>query len=182
MYHYRLVITSTTLAAIVLGIMQPHKSIAQDPDGVLEEVVVTAQRREQLISEVPLSIQAFTDDMLESIRIRDLSELVDFVPGASEGLSVSLGQRQYQMRGISTNNLGDPTIGYYIDDAAFFIYGEPYAPVGRTFDIQRVEVLRGPQSTLYGNGSMGGTIRYITELVVGTRKPMAATPVIMQMA
>ena len=125
--------------------------------------MVTAQRREQLISEVPLSIQAFTDNTLESIRIRDLSDLITFVPGASEGLSVSLGQRQYQMRGISTNNLGDPTIGYYIDDAAFFIYGEPYAPIGRTFDIQRVEVLRGPQSTLYGNGSMGGTIRYITE-------------------
>ncbi len=164
MYHYhRRVITSTVLAATVLGIVQPYKSIAQSPDGTLEEVVVTAQRREQLISEVPLSIQAFTDDVLESIHIRDLSELINFVPGASEGLSVSLGQRQYQMRGISTNNLGDPTIGYYIDDAAFFIYGEPYAPIGRAFDIQRVEVLRGPQSTLYGNGSMGGTIRYITE-------------------
>ena len=163
MYHYRWAGNATVLAAMLLGIVQPHKSVAQNPDDVLEVVVVTAQRREQLISEVPLSMQAFTDNTLESIRIRDLSDLINFVPGASEGLSVSLGQRQYQMRGISTNNLGDPTIGYYIDDAAFFIYGEPYAPIGRTFDIQRVEVLRGPQSTLYGNGSMGGTIRYITE-------------------
>ncbi|HEY6130510.1 MAG TPA: TonB-dependent receptor plug domain-containing protein, partial [Halioglobus sp.] len=154
---------STVLAAALLGVIQPYASSAQETAGALEEIVVTAQRREQLISEVPLSIQAFTDGMLDSAHIRELSELMNFVPGASEGLSVSLGQRQYQMRGISTNNLGDPTIGYYVDDAAFFIYGEPYAPVGRTFDIQRVEVLRGPQSTLYGNGSMGGTIRYITE-------------------
>lgn len=160
MYHYRRVMTATVL---LLGIAQPYKSSAQDTAGVLEEIVVTAQRREQLISEVPLSIQAFTDNMLESTHIRDLSELMTFVPGASEGVSVSLGQRIYQMRGITTNNQSDPTIGYYIDDAAFFIFGEPYAPVGRTFDIQRVEVLRGPQSTLYGNSSMGGTIRYITE-------------------
>jgi outer membrane receptor protein involved in Fe transport len=156
-YRYGLVMTGTVL---LLGSVQPYKSSAQD---ALEEIVVTAQRREQLISQVPLSMQAFTNSQLESVRIRDLSELVNFVPGASEGNSVSAGQRFYQIRGISTNNQSDPTIGYYIDDAAFFIFGEPYAPIGRTFDIQRVEVLRGPQSTLYGNSSMGGTIRYITE-------------------
>lgn len=162
MYHCGRVTTAAVLASMLLGGQAPGSS-AQNPERVLEEVIVTAQMREQVITEVPLSMQAFSDNVLESINIRDLSELITLVPGASEGLSVSMGQRQYQMRGISTNNLGDPTIGYYIDDAAFFIYGEPYAPIGRAFDIQRVEVLRGPQSTLYGNGSMGGTIRYITE-------------------
>ncbi|MEZ5572783.1 MAG: TonB-dependent receptor plug domain-containing protein [Halioglobus sp.] len=152
-----------TAAVLLLVTLQSYKSSAQNPAGELEEVVVTAQRREQLISEVPLSMQAFTPAVLESVRIRDLSELINFVPGASEGNAVSVGQRYYQIRGISTNSQSDPTIGYYIDDAAFFIFGEPYAPVGRTFDMQRVEVLRGPQSTLYGNSSMGGTIRYITE-------------------
>ena len=83
MYNHRRVITSTVLAAIALGVVQPYKSIAQSPDGALEEVVVTAQRREQLISDVPLSIQAFTDDVLESIHVRDLSELINFVPGAT---------------------------------------------------------------------------------------------------
>lgn len=162
MYHYGRVTAAAVLASTLWG-GQPLRCIAQDPGRVLEEVIVTAQMREQLITDVPLSMQAFTDNTLESINIRDLSELITLVPGASEGLSVSMGQRQYQMRGISANNLGDPTIGYYIDDAAFFLYGEPYAPIGRAFDIQRVEVLRGPQSTLYGNGSMGGTIRYLTE-------------------
>lgn len=154
---------STIAATALLGLAQPAAVCAQNTGGALEEIVVTAQRREQLLSTVPLSMQAFTDGTLTNNRIRELSELVTFVPGASEGLSVSIGQRQYQMRGISTNSQSDPTIGYYIDDAAFFIFGEPYAPVGRTFDMQRVEVLRGPQSTLYGNSSMGGTIRYITE-------------------
>ncbi|MEZ5503835.1 MAG: TonB-dependent receptor plug domain-containing protein [Halioglobus sp.] len=152
-----------TATVLLLGTMQAYRSSAQEAAGALEEVVVTAQMREQPISEVPLSMQAFTGTILDSVRIRDLSELVNFVPGASEGNSVSAGQRYYQIRGISMNNQSDPTIGYYIDDAAFFIFGEPYAPVGRTFDLQRVEVLRGPQSTLYGNSSMGGTIRYITE-------------------
>lgn len=162
MHHNRSLVTSTVLATVLLSTMQLGQARAEDPPGP-EEVIVTAQRREQLISTVPLSVQAFTEDMLTNSRIRELSELMTFVPGASEGLSVSLGQRLYQIRGITTNNQSDPTIGYYLDDAAFFIYGEPYAPVGRTFDMQRVEVLRGPQSTLYGNSSMGGTIRYITE-------------------
>ena len=110
---------------------------------------------------MPLSIQAFTGDALEQSSIRDFSELITFVPGASEGLSSNAGSREYQIRGIAQGS-GDPTVGYYVDDAAFFLYGVANAPMVRTFDMERVEVLRGPQSTLYGNGSMGGTVRFIT--------------------
>ena len=127
----------------------------------LEEVIVTAQKRSQSLEEVPLSIQAFTGDALEQSSVRDFSELITFVPGASEGLSWNAGSREYQIRGIAQGS-GDPTVGYYVDDAAFFLYGVSSAPMGRTFDMERVEVLRGPQSTLYGNGSMGGTVRFIT--------------------
>ena len=127
----------------------------------LEEIIVTAQKRSQSLEEVPLSIQAFTGDALEQSNIRDFSELITFVPGASEGLSLNAGTREYQIRGIAQGS-GDPTVGYYVDDAAFFLYGVSNAPMGRTFDMERVEVLRGPQSTLFGNGSMGGTVRFIT--------------------
>lgn len=128
---------------------------------VIEEVVVTAQKRSQALEDVPLSVQGFQGQALENSSIRDFNEVITFVPGASEELSSSVGLRQYQIRGVPQGS-GDPTVGYYVDDAAFFIYGARSAPMGRTFDLERVEVLRGPQSTLYGNGSMGGTVRYIT--------------------
>jgi outer membrane receptor protein involved in Fe transport len=126
----------------------------------LEEVVVTAQKRTQTLSDVPIAVQAFGGDALEESHIRDFNEVVTAVPGASEGLSNTLGLRQYQIRGVS-QSFGDPTVGYYFDDAAFFIFGQNFAPSGRTFDMNRVEVLRGPQSTLYGNGAMGGVVRFI---------------------
>ena len=128
----------------------------QDPD-----IVVTAQRREQLITDVPLSIQAFSGEQLEETGVSSLSELIDFIPGASEGRGNAAGIQSYQIRGVSSF-LGDSTIGYYLDEAAYVIPNRNYAPVARTFDVERVEVLRGPQGTLYGLGSMGGTIRFIT--------------------
>ena len=125
-----------------------------------DTIIVTAQKREQSAFEVPFSVQALEGERLSNSAIRDLSEIVTIVPGASEELSTNVGFRRYQLRGIAQGP-GDQTIGYYFDDSAFFLYGLAFAPVGRAFDMERVEVLRGPQSTLYGNGSMGGTIRFI---------------------
>lgn len=130
------------------------------PSRFAGEVLVTAQKREQELQEVPIAMQALEGKVLEEANIRDLNDLITFVPGASEGTATTAGKRTYQIRGISQGQ-ADPTVGYYLDDSAFFAYGLFYAPVARTADVQRVEVLRGPQSTLYGNSSMGGTIRYI---------------------
>lgn len=130
-------------------------------DVFVGELVVTAQKREQELQEVPFSIQAFEGAVLERSSIRDLSELISFVPGASQDISYGAGQRVFQLRGVAAG-AGDPTVGYYVDDTAFFGVGQGLAPMGLTFDVERVEVLRGPQGTLYGNGSMGGTVRYIT--------------------
>lgn len=125
------------------------------------EIVVTAQRREQIITDVPIAIQAFSGKKLEETGVSNLAELIDFIPGASEGRGNAAGIQSYQIRGVSSF-YGDSTIGYYLDEAAYVIPNRNYAPVARTFDVQRVEVLRGPQGTLYGLGSMGGTIRFIT--------------------
>ncbi len=125
------------------------------------EIVVTAQYREQLLEDVPFAIQAFQGEWLEETGVSSLSELIDFIPGASEGRGNAAGIQTYQIRGVSSF-YGDSTIGYYLDEAAYVIPNRNYAPVSRTFDIERVEVLRGPQGTLYGLGSMGGTIRFIT--------------------
>ena len=134
---------------------------AQEGAMVIEEIVVTATKRsEQALFDVPLSIQAFSTDALEAAGIRDQAEVIAYVPGASEEQSSNVGSRQYQIRGIAQGS-GDPSVGYYLDDAAIFFFGQRFAPMGRAFDMERIEVLRGPQSTLYGNGSMGGTVRYI---------------------
>ena len=131
------------------------------PDAASGDIVVTAQKREQSIQTVPIAIQALTAEKLTDQHVRDLTEVITFVPGASEELSNNLGARKYQIRGISAGLGGDSTVGYYFGDSAFTFIGQTFAPSGRAFDMNRIEVLRGPQSTLYGNGAMGGVIRFI---------------------
>lgn len=126
----------------------------------LNEVVISANKRTQTVMEVPSSVQSLSGRELAKVGYRDLVEAIELVPGATESVANSVGQRQYQIRGVPQIS-GDATVGYYLDDAAFNIYGTIFAPVSRTFDINRVEVLRGPQSTLYGNGAMGGVIKFI---------------------
>ena len=137
----------------------PSPVLAQGP--VLEEVIVTAQKREQSVMEVPFSMQAITGEALSRASIRDLQQVMELVPGAIQTNENSLGRRQYSIRGVD-QGFSDPTVSYYVDDAAYFP-GEDFAPIAHTFDMSRVEVLRGPQSTLWGASSMGGTVRFITE-------------------
>ena len=127
----------------------------------LGSVVVTAQKRAERLVEIPISAQAITGTTLKELGARDLTDVMTLIPGASEGVANNIGARQYQLRGIVQQN-GDPSIGYYLDNSAFNFYRSSFAPVSRSYDIDRVEVLRGPQSTLYGAGAMGGVIRYIT--------------------
>jgi iron complex outermembrane receptor protein len=140
------------------GIALAQTDSREESDALLEEVIVTAQKREQKLTEIPQSIQLLDQDMLVETAIRDVSELITFVPGASEGLAISAGQRRLQIRGIYQES-GSATVGYYLDEAP--IDGDTAAPMGRLYDMQQVEILRGPQSTLYGNGAMGGVVRYI---------------------
>lgn len=147
------------LAIQAVGMSQAFAA-AEVPE-IIPEIVVTAQKREQKLSEIPGAVQAFGNDALERAGIKDLNELVSSIPGASEGRSTSGGTRSYQIRGVASY-YGDSTVGYYLDDAVFTILNRNWAPVARTFDVDRVEVLRGPQGTLYGLGAMGGSVRFIT--------------------
>lgn len=159
-----------TLEVSYLGYAPLNKSISAEggtldfvmTEGVqLGNIVVTAQKRTQRLLEIPISAQAISGKTLDELGARDLTDVIAFIPGASEGVANNIGARQYQLRGIVQQN-GDPSIGYYLDDSAFNFYRSSFAPVSRSYDINRVEVLRGPQSTLYGAGAMGGVIRYIT--------------------
>jgi iron complex outermembrane recepter protein len=131
----------------------------------LQEVVVTAERREGTVQSTPLSITAYSGAQLEAQGVTDLSEVGYQTPGVSEKNS-GPGQTEYEMRGISSAGGTSPTVGFYLDDVPLTAPAEGLE--GKVvvdpslYDLNRVEVLRGPQGTLYGSGSMGGTIRLIT--------------------
>ena len=142
------------------GFVYTGSAVAQET--LIEEIVVTAQKREQAITDVPMSVQALSGDELRENGIDSLPDLVKFVPGASVVSSAAPGYETIILRGIASGTTGDATVGYYIDDVAFGVTNLQIAPPNNMYDLERVEVLRGPQGTLYGQGSMGGSVKLIT--------------------
>jgi iron complex outermembrane recepter protein len=127
---------------------------------VLQEIIVTATRREENLSKVPISMTAFTQDTMDTKGIRDFLDIVRFTPGVTIDPT---GSNSISIRGISSSG-GAGTTGIYIDDTPIqmrAIATNPDDALPKTFDMERVEVLRGPQGTLFGAGSEGGTVRYI---------------------
>lgn len=127
--------------------------------GAPDEIIVTAQRFEQRVQDVPLSISAIGTAEIAARGTTDLKDLQYSVPGLST-LEYGLSRQFVQLRGLATT-IGSSTVGLYLDETPLGLdtQGDPINV--RLFDMERVEVLRGPQATLYGQGSMGGTIRYI---------------------
>jgi iron complex outermembrane receptor protein len=129
--------------------------------GALQEVVVTANRREENLSKVPISVTALTQDQMDTLGIKDITDVARFTPGINVDNS---GTANIAIRGIASSG-GSGTTGIYIDDTPIQLRGLAFNPdetLPQTFDLDRVEVLRGPQGTLFGAGSEGGTVRYIT--------------------
>lgn len=130
------------------------------PVNELEEIIVTAQKREQTLLEVPISVSAFTGDALERTGATELADFLQTAPGVSLIDSQS-GSQEINIRGVSSL-FGDSPVGYYLDEVSFSVLGNTGVVDVRTFDLERVEVLRGPQGTLYGDGSLGGVVRVLT--------------------
>jgi outer membrane receptor protein involved in Fe transport len=136
------------------------ESQATESEGSLKEIVVTATRREESLSKVPVSVSAYSQDTMDTLGVKDMSDLVRFIPGVSIDQT---GTNAISIRGISSSG-GAGTTGIYIDDTPIQMRSVGFNPddaLPKTFDLQRVEVLRGPQGTLFGAGSEGGTVRYI---------------------
>lgn len=144
----------------------PPSANASDPQSLrLKKVIITAEKRRQNIQNVPVSITAITGNEFQLQGITGITAAAQEVPGVAIQ-SFGPGQTQITIRGLSSQNGPVSTIGFYIDGAPMS------SPAGSQnghvfvspafYDIDRVEVLRGPQGTLYGSGSMGGTIRIIT--------------------
>lgn len=127
---------------------------------VLEEIIVTATKRRVPLQDVPISVTALGADQLARLGATDLAGYANTVPGLSFEQR-GPGQNQISIRGL--NSLGSPgsvePVGYYIDDVAQT--DEEQSDL-ELFDIQSVEILRGPQGTLYGEGSLGGTVKINT--------------------
>src|SRR5258707_4080520 len=129
--------------------------------GALEEVVVTAEKRESTVQKTPISITAISGADLQAQGISNLLSVAQQVPGVSFKTS-GPGQTEFEMRGLTSTGGESPTVGFYLDETA--LTPPAMAQNGKVvidpnlFDLNRVEILRGPQGTLYGAGSMGGTI------------------------
>jgi iron complex outermembrane recepter protein len=148
-------------AVPLAGAAEPTSGDATAAGGALEEIVVTATRREESISRVPISITAIGQDAIDQKGIKDFSDIVRFTPGVSFDASQT---NQISIRGISSSG-GSGTTGIYIDDTPIQVRNLGFNSddtLVKLFDLDRVEVLRGPQGTLFGAGSEGGTVRYIT--------------------
>jgi iron complex outermembrane receptor protein len=128
----------------------------------LEEIIVTAQRREQNLQDVGTSVTAFDANSVERLGLKDVTDIVGQTPGMQfnqYGATVTV----YNLRGVSQNDFSDhqeAPIAVYSDDAYIANTG---ALAGSLFDLQRVEVLRGPQGTLFGRNATGGLIQYVSK-------------------
>lgn len=129
------------------------------------EVVITAQKRTSTVQETPISISAVSGEDLQARGVASLATLVQGTPGVSlksEGPS----QTEIEMRGMTSSGGNSATVGFYLDDIP--LSGPASAQNGHVvidpdlYDLNRIEILRGPQGTLFGSGSMGGTVRLIS--------------------
>ncbi len=145
--------TATALAAMM--VLPAPFALAQ-----LEEVIVTAQKREEGLQDVPIAVQAFNTEALDNLTAQDIGELDLFTPNVEIPRSVN--QPRYKIRGIGTDDFGigaDPAVGVYIDGVYVARGGGSKVAFN---DIERIEILNGPQGTLFGRNAAAGAIQYIT--------------------
>jgi len=154
----------SSVASVIVALGVGGQAAAQSKPGQLEEIIVTAEKREVVLSDVPISISVISGDNLRQFGITDFSSLGSLVPGLSgqifEGSVQNRGPRTLGLRGIQSLSLtffgSQNTVGFYINETPVSVVNP------RLVDLERVEVLRGPQATLYGSSSLAGTIKLVT--------------------
>ena len=156
--------------AAVLSVGTPTGVSAQEAGAAaLDEIIVTAQKRRQSIQDIPFAITAMSQETMDRAGINSLEDFAFKVPGLAIS-GQSNGRTQLNIRGISSgeirrdNTRATETVGIYFDEVP--LSTALYNPNLEPFDLERVEVLRGPQGTLYGSGSLAGTIRLVSRAPV----------------
>ena len=151
----------TACLAASSGLAQTAPATSAAPE-VLGEVVVTAQRREQKLQDVPIAIQVVSTDLIQKVAAEDMAQLDRFVPGlVVSGDSPT--QPHFQLRGLTASDFGvgtEPAVGVYVDGVYATRSGASFLAFN---DIERIEVLRGPQGTLLGRSSAAGAISIVTK-------------------
>ncbi|KUR79803.1 TonB-dependent receptor [Novosphingobium sp. FSW06-99] len=165
--NIRFAVSALAVALMLAG--APHGFAQTRPDNTAtasvapvnaDDIVVTATRKSEILSRVPISISAFDTKKLDIVGIKNAQDLAKFTPG----IAIDPTNNNISIRGISST-AGSGTTGIYIDDTPVQIRNidvEATNSLPNVFDLARVEVLRGPQGTLFGTGAEGGAIRYIT--------------------
>ncbi len=163
------IIFKRTLMAITVTSAMGISGQASAQKGGLEEIIVTAQKREESNQEVPLSITALSADTLVKQGITNTGDLMGKIPGVG-GMEApgAKGSVNLSIRGVlggAASNLSlDPAVGVYLDGV---FAGKQFGGALDVAEIERIEVLRGPQGTLYGRNSTGGAVNYISRKPTG---------------
>ena len=156
-----------SLTTMVLGL--GGRAVAQTgadaaSTGQLEEIIVTATKREEKLKDVPTAISVVSASTLAEQHIVDVEDVIRNVPSVAFSTTGGEGQDNISIRGVSSN-VGSQTVGIYLDDVPLLITNSyEGVTVPKFLDMARIEVLKGPQGTLFGSGSEGGTIRFISNL------------------
>jgi iron complex outermembrane recepter protein len=154
---------SSFLAVVAAAGLAPGLAHAQDTD--ISEVVVTAQKRTQSLQDIPLSVNVVDSHTVDNLGAQNFTDLLSSVPSLT-AYQNGPGRSQLIIRGVTSNSISEDepqtqeTVGLYVDETAISVSG--FNPENGLFDLERVEVLRGPQGTLYGAGAMSGAVRLVT--------------------
>lgn len=158
-------------AALTVGILSSSRAYADPPaageaPAALDEVTVTAQRRgSEALSKVPVSVDVLGGQALDHSNFQSVTEAINQVSGVTMLDQKQSGGAQISVRGVTAGGplfYGSSTVGYYLDDVPFAFVKSAIAPDADAYDLQRVEVLRGPQGTLYGASALNGVVRVLT--------------------
>jgi iron complex outermembrane receptor protein len=147
---------------VLCGLLLPAGAALAQSKGVIEEIIVTAQKREQSLQEVPIAVSAFSGRALQDRHVSDVMDLNQLAPSLQVKADDNAANPKVFIRGVGLNDFNPNTasaVGIYADGVYI---GSPLAQMGQFFDIDRLEVLRGPQGTLYGRNTTGGAINIIT--------------------
>jgi iron complex outermembrane receptor protein len=154
--------TTRLLAPVIIALSTTAPQLTIAAPRVIEEVIVTANKKAESAQDVPLSISVISSDFIQDSGIADVSEITRYIPNVTFDSSLAL-YTTITIRGFGTPPLGvgfEPSIGLVIDDVP---YGRSTFAQDAVFDIDRLEVLRGPQGTLFGKNTLGGVLNFHTQ-------------------